>query len=68
MLLTSNLFSCSKDCQHPNQIIDEMIPPSCTTTGLTGGTHCEVCGKIIASQNTIEATEHQFDYEHCEYV
>ena len=34
------------------------VDPSCTATGLTSGTRCSWCGKVIAGQEVIPATGH----------
>ena len=38
--------------QGHDQITDEAVSPTCTTTGLTAGTHCSVCG-VITPQEVI---------------
>ena len=38
--------------------VDPGKPPTCTETGLTDGTHCTVCGKVIQPQATIPAMGH----------
>ncbi len=37
---------------------DKEVAPTCTATGITEGSHCDVCGKIIKAQETIPATGH----------
>ncbi|MBQ7294801.1 MAG: InlB B-repeat-containing protein [Clostridia bacterium] len=34
------------------------VEPTCETTGLTEGTHCEVCGTVITAQKVIPAKGH----------
>ena len=37
------------------EVVDPRVEPSGTTDGLTEGSHCEVCGKIIVAQTVIYA-------------
>ena len=39
-------------------ITDAAVEATCTTTGLTEGSHCSVCGVILVAQNTIPALGH----------
>lgn len=38
--------------------IDEAVPPTCTETGLTVGTHCADCNKVLEKQKIVSATGH----------
>ena len=38
-------------------ITDEAVPASCKNTGLTEGSHCSVCNKVLVAQNTVPKTE-----------
>ena len=40
------------------EAVDEAVEPTCTETGLTEGSHCEVCGEVLVPQETIEALGH----------
>lgn len=40
--------------------IDKAVAATCTTQGKTQGSHCAVCKKILASQNTIPAKGHSY--------
>jgi len=37
------------------EVIDKRVEPTKTETGLTQGSHCSVCGKVIVEQKTIPA-------------
>ena len=37
-------------------ITDAAVAPTCTTTGLTEGAHCDVCGEVIKAQEIIPIT------------
>ncbi len=40
-------------------VTDAAKPATCTESGLTGGSHCAVCGKVFVAQETVEATGHK---------
>ena len=40
------------------EVTDEAVPPTCTETGLTEGSHCSVCGEVLKAQETIDALGH----------
>ena len=40
------------------EVVDEKIEPTCETTGLTEGSHCSVCNKVLVEQVEIETLKH----------
>ena len=42
------------------EVNDSAAAPSCTKSGLTAGTHCSTCGKVLNPQQVIKATEHNY--------
>ena len=40
------------------EVIDEGYPATCTTTGLTDGSHCSVCGNVLKEQEVINPLGH----------
>ena len=44
-------------CEHV-EVTDNAVEPTCTEKGLTKGTHCSKCGKILQAQNEIPALGH----------
>lgn len=44
-------------------VTDSAAAPTCTTTGLTEGSHCSVCSKVITAQTTVPALEHDWSGE-----
>ena len=39
-------------------IIDAAVKPTCSKTGLTEGSHCEVCNEVIIHQTDVDKLEH----------
>ena len=39
-------------------VIDEAVPATCTSSGLTEGSHCETCGTVIIEQTETPALGH----------
>ncbi|MBE6132932.1 MAG: hypothetical protein E7180_06045 [Erysipelotrichaceae bacterium] len=55
------------------EVIDARVDSTCEETGLTQGSHCDVCGTTLVAQTTIAATGHNWgqvtyewslDYQH----
>ncbi len=40
------------------EVVDEAVAATCTTTGLTEGLHCSVCGEVLKAQAEIAALGH----------
>ncbi len=47
------------------EVKDNAVEPTCTSTGLTEGRHCSVCGEILISQEKIDKIEHSFNDKKC---
>lgn len=45
--------------QHTIQY-DAEISPTCSTAGMTSGSHCSVCGEVIVEQTALSALNHQY--------
>ncbi len=48
-------------CEHANQDVISAVAATCTTTGLTEGKKCTLCGAIIVAQNEVPALGHTWD-------
>lgn len=46
-------------CNH-TEIVDKGYAATCTKDGLTDGTHCSVCGKVLTEQKKIKAKGHSY--------
>ncbi len=40
------------------EVTDAAVAPTCEDTGLTEGSHCEVCNKVIVAQEVVDALGH----------
>ena len=40
------------------EVIDKAVAPTCTSTGLTEGKHCSVCGNVTIAQEVVPALGH----------
>ena len=43
------------------EVIDVGIEPTCTTTGLTEGSHCSTCNSVIIAQKFVPALGHDYN-------
>ena len=41
-------------------VTDKKVEPTCTKSGLTEGSHCSVCNKVLTEQQKVPATGHKF--------
>jgi len=48
-------------------VTDPVVEPTCTTTGLREGRHCDECGEILLAQTEIPMTEHTYYDRVCKY-
>ena len=46
-------------------VVDKAVAATCTETGLTGGEHCSVCGKVLQKQEVVEAKGHNYQNGIC---
>lgn len=49
-------------CTH-NVVTDPAVSPTCTTTGLTEGSHCSICNEVFIAQQEIAALGHDYSSE-----
>ena len=48
-------------------VVDKAVAPTCSSTGLTEGSHCSACGTVIKAQEVIEKVEHNYVNGKCEF-
>ena len=48
------------DAKGHTEVIDAAVDATCTTTGLTEGKHCSVCGTVIVAQQEVPALGHSY--------
>ena len=52
------------DAMPHNVVIDAAVSATCTTSGLTEGSHCSECGETFVSQEVIDPLGHNWSTEH----
>ncbi len=53
---------------HENIVTDGAVAPTCTKSGLTEGSHCAACDKVIIKQEEIPAIGHKEDKDASIYI
>ena len=44
-----------------NEVIDEAVAPTCTSTGLTEGSHCSTCNEVLVAQTVVGTLDHNYN-------
>ena len=56
--LFSLIFLLSGCCTEHVEVKDDAVAPTCTEAGLTEGSHCSKCDKVLKAQEEVPATGH----------
>ncbi len=60
---------CGYSCTYTTEtaehtvVIDTAVAPTCTESGLTAGSHCDICGTVLIAQEVVPATGHSYTYD-----
>ena len=54
-----------KETCHHVLVADAAVAPTCTETGLSEGSHCELCGEVLAKQEIVPAWGHRYENGIC---
>ena len=50
----------TKPAKGHTEVVDAAVAPTCTETGLTAGSHCDVCSEILVAQTVVPALDHDY--------
>jgi len=56
---TTNTIADEGTQKPHTEVIDAAVAPTCTTTGLSEGKHCSVCGTVTVAQTVVAANGHK---------
>ena len=46
-------------------VVDEAVEATCTSTGLTEGSHCGTCGEVLVAQQSVDMIGHNYESGVC---
>ena len=61
--LTIPVSITEPSCKHEIVITDNAVEPTCTKSGLTEGSHCDICKSVLVAQEIIQPKGHSFVIE-----
>ena len=54
-----NIYTSDKtDALGHTEVVDAAVDATCSATGLTEGSHCDACGKVLVAQDVVEKLPH----------
>ncbi len=59
MKFDRDFVSLGNYCEEHTVVIDDAVAATCTSSGLTQGSHCSVCGTVLVAQTAVPATGHK---------